>query len=1129
VYKKYVRRNGKLYGPYYYTSMRDNHGGVKSVYLGNGNKNRTENRILRTGIVALLLMAAVLYLFIFSEGVTGFIINASIANISFLNGSLMNNPYYSDISSIPGDAETADTIDTILSQNTGNYNASKLSSRLAEATTLTVSGSVREFEVDYYTEAPSKAEKDSSLGKEVVVSAPDGLNYTDVHSFTDIPEKYPVGEEGRIKIFWKEEGKYIPFDAYDLDGDGKLDYVEWTVPHLSNQTFLIILVSRAEHLDGSRSFMEDIYGQVRELDGNYKNIPAGHYVRVTFEKKLNSRNDITFYGKSEGSGVVEVYEKNGTQKIADFVNISEDKKYRASLANLQGGQDSFDLLVKNSAVDFDYIVDPSESSVDVSFVSPTPGNASTQAKRNIYVSVSSADAVGGHYAFVDFNRSLLLWMRMDDVSGGNPLDLSSYGNNGVAAGSSCYGSATSDCTAYTTTALCEAYDYHGSQCIYDFTCSGGDDCGMLNSAQCTEAVSKGQCSDDGDGTCSGYFACSTWNHDPLCTSLMPCNDVFYSCTNTSDLTCDYQGSSSAACGAVSGCSWEPVVTQGSGKFGQAFAFDGINDVITFNGDSTPIMTSTANLTISAWINPAVVPQNGMAVYNKYGFGVGGGGNGESSNIWFFSGQDYDPFTDSGFTAEASTWYHVVLVRNDTTESLYINGQFYASSDKTPSTPDYTRIGGGLIYSFSGSVDDVLFFNRELSIQEILALYSAGVNQYGNNFTGLENGTYPFTAYAVDTSANKNQTEQRFVTVNTSYVPPGQLTACLNLTIANMAYTLMNNVTGNGSCFNILANNVTLDGQGFTVNYSSNGALGYGVNITSVNYTVVRNLTIIEGTDTAGNNYGLYLKNSNLSVISNISISTSGPSAVGVYLSYSSYNTFRYASVNATNSTDIYLLAMDNSHCNNSMDDTNTASGKPVNYTLGASGYNINALDYSQNGQYIFAYASNIAIRNNNFLKNTLIFCYANNSVIENNTLSTVDNAIYLFNTSLSNLSNNKICTSGPSAVGAYIRSSSSNTFSNTSITTSGSSAVGAYLSTNSDNNNLSSISITTSGPDAYGVYLVTSSSNTFSNTSILTSNSSAYGASLSSSSSNTFSNTSITTSGSDAYGTYLFKIGRAHV
>jgi len=113
-------------------------------------------------------------------------------------------------------------------------------------------------------------------------------------------------------------------------------------------------------LDSNRLFVEDIYELVKERDGNWSLIPDGDYVRVWFEKELDSSKDITIYARSNYSNaLVEVYEYNGSEVIAVFENVSEDKEYKIYLTELNGTQDIFDLRVVNGQVEFDWIVDPS--------------------------------------------------------------------------------------------------------------------------------------------------------------------------------------------------------------------------------------------------------------------------------------------------------------------------------------------------------------------------------------------------------------------------------------------------------------------------------------------------------------------------------------------------------------------------------------------------------------------------------------------------------------------------------------------------------------------------------------------------------------------------------------------------
>ncbi|MBU0467175.1 MAG: hypothetical protein KKF39_05915, partial [Nanoarchaeota archaeon] len=65
----------------------------------------------------------------------------------------------------------------------------------------------------------------------------------------------------------------------------------------------------------------------------------------------------------------------------------------------------------------------------------------------------------------------------------------------------------------------------------------------------------------------------------------------------------------------------------------------------------------------------------------------------------------------------------------------------------------------------------LIFNRTLTAAEISALYNASANQYENNFTNLDYDTHEFTGYAVDIAGNKNETEQRTVTIDSTPTTP----------------------------------------------------------------------------------------------------------------------------------------------------------------------------------------------------------------------------------------------------------------------------------------------------------------------------------------------------------------------
>ena len=120
------------------------------------------------------------------------------------------------------------------------------------------------------------------------------------------------------------------YTAYDLNNDSYVDYIEWIVPHLSNQTYeLIIEISKAEHLDSDRTFLENVFEFVKSQDNNFSLIPDRDYLRIKFERPLNNKRDITIYARGGSRFVVvngvevpyEIYEKK--KRIDEIRKILE--------------------------------------------------------------------------------------------------------------------------------------------------------------------------------------------------------------------------------------------------------------------------------------------------------------------------------------------------------------------------------------------------------------------------------------------------------------------------------------------------------------------------------------------------------------------------------------------------------------------------------------------------------------------------------------------------------------------------------------------------------------------------------------------------------------------------------------
>jgi hypothetical protein len=165
------------------------------------------------------------------------------------------------------------------------------------------------------------------------------------------------------------------------------------------------------------------------------------------------------------------------------------------------------------------------------------------------------------------------------------------------------------------------------------------------------------------------------------------------------------------------------VTKG-GK--RAYSFDGVDDYIDL---TTSNVASSQNLnSFSLWINPDSI--NSVAVIINAGNASNGdrfinlGINGTQnilcgrSNDWLVAGNH-----------STSNWYHLCVISNGTTISLYKDGLLIGS--RTDATVNFTetkcRIGGFILNTsnqYDGLMDDIRIFDRALTTAEIKHLAKA---------------------------------------------------------------------------------------------------------------------------------------------------------------------------------------------------------------------------------------------------------------------------------------------------------------------------------------------------------------------------------------------------------------------
>jgi len=103
--------------------------------------------------------------------------------------------------------------------------------------TVIIEEPVEEVNIEYYTEAPLASEeiiKDYS--KKIVISS--DTHYTDILAKTSLPLE---ATKASVHLYWLTNGtrQVVDYQEYDTNNNSLIDYIEWTVPSLSNQTYEI--------------------------------------------------------------------------------------------------------------------------------------------------------------------------------------------------------------------------------------------------------------------------------------------------------------------------------------------------------------------------------------------------------------------------------------------------------------------------------------------------------------------------------------------------------------------------------------------------------------------------------------------------------------------------------------------------------------------------------------------------------------------------------------------------------------------------------------------------------------------------------------------------------------------------
>jgi len=197
--------------------------------------------------------------------------------------------------------------------------------------------------------------------------------------------------------------------------------------------------------------------------------------------------------------------------------------------------------------------------------------------------------------------------------------------------------------------------------------------------------------------------------------------------NTGNITIGAEGTQTSAGTCTTTGAWD---NGESGKYNSSMSFDGTDDFIEIPYASELELGNTGS--ISVWYRPttsnsrsrAIVSYGGSASYptgyllNQYSTAL---------YIYWLSGTP--SMSISNFFTDMNTWYHVVLVNNNGSLTVYKNGESVGTGSSGGAiTGNYsTFIGGGISNYFADSkIDDVQIFNYALSAEQVTQLKNEGM-------------------------------------------------------------------------------------------------------------------------------------------------------------------------------------------------------------------------------------------------------------------------------------------------------------------------------------------------------------------------------------------------------------------
>jgi len=215
-----------------------------------------------------------------------------------------------------------------------------------------------------------------------------------------------------------------------------------------------------------------------------------------------------------------------------------------------------------------------------------------------------------------------------------------------------------------------------------------------------------------------------------------------------------------------------TITYSSGKIGNAAFFNNSTAASPTNYIITTNPTPQVPLTFSFWINPNTQPQGNTIMSFSNGTFTGSNLNmnldittGTVINLYAALPSLWSISALSSGALTVGVWSHICITMSSAwVATMYVNGIAIATQTGTGNFPTayagtlaISRMGDGILRGFYGYLDDLRFYNRNLSPQEVYLLYQSSNTNYTPIFRPVSNPVmyFPFDENLTDATGNGN--------------------------------------------------------------------------------------------------------------------------------------------------------------------------------------------------------------------------------------------------------------------------------------------------------------------------------------------------------------------------------------